>query len=388
MEGSVVTHQDEPGDTLFFIAEGRCQLAIERAPGHHVAVAVLGEGDFFGEAACVLQEANQATAVALTAVRLLALDRPNLLAVLAPTSPEAMQLVKLARQRKAAFADTASQASWDVLMGEAPVIGVYSPKGGSGGTTLALNLVGALARRYPGQVLLLDLDLPYNHAALLADLVPTTCLARLAEVSGDAFEDVLLSAVLYHSGGPMILAGALKPEEADLVTPDLLARAITVLRNSFRYVIVDLGVALTDSMLAVIDQLQHVILVATPEISALKAAADALQILLALGTPADHVTIALNHRSAKAALQRGGVERMLGRAVDVEVMCDGSRADEAAVRGAILSLTDPKSEISKGAEALADRIELRHPPQLGYATEAAPADLGPNGGAERGAQTW
>src|SRR5205823_2339755 len=81
-------------------------------------------------------------------------------------SPEIAHLSRLAQQRKAAFAETAAQASWGILLGEAPVVAVYSPKGGSGGTTVALNLVGALSRRYPGQVLLIDLDLPYDHAAL------------------------------------------------------------------------------------------------------------------------------------------------------------------------------------------------------------------------------
>src|SRR5439155_26563202 len=108
--------------------------------------------------------------------KLLALDRASLFAALSHSSPEIAHLSRLAQQRKAASAETAAQASWGILPGAAPVVAVYSPKGGSGGTTVALNLVGALSLRYPGQVLLLDLDLPYNHAALLANLVPTTCL--------------------------------------------------------------------------------------------------------------------------------------------------------------------------------------------------------------------
>jgi Flp pilus assembly CpaE family ATPase len=360
-KGSLITSQGETGDCIFFIAEGRCQLAIERAAGHRVAVAVLAEGDFFGEAACVLNETHQTSAVALADCKLLALDRTSLFAVMSQSSPEIAQLSRLAQQRKATFAETTAQASWGVLLGEAPVVAIYSPKGGSGGTTVALNLVGALSRRYPGQVLLLDLDLPYNHAALLANLVPTTCLARAAQTPSEAFEEVLLSAVLYHAGGPMILPGALKPEEADLVTPELLARTISVLRRSFRYVIVDLGVALSETVLAVVDHVQHVVLVVTPEISAVKASADALEILVTLGVPPDEVSVLLNHRTAKPAVHRASLERMLGKPVDVEVLFDGSRPDEAALHGSILSLTDPKSEVTKGVEALARRLESSQP---------------------------
>jgi Flp pilus assembly CpaE family ATPase len=361
-KGSLITSQNETGDCIFFVAEGRCQLAIERAPGHRVAVAVLFEGDFFGEAACVLGERHQASAIALADCKLLALDRASLFAVTPQSSPEFAQLARLAQQRKAAFAESAAQASWGVLLGEAPVIAVYSPKGGSGGTTVGLNLVGTLSRRYPGQVLLLDLDLPYNHAALLANLVPTTCLARAGQAPPEAFEEVLLSAVLYHPSGPMILPGALKPEEADLVTPELLARTISVLRRSFRYVIVDLGVALSESVLAVFDHVQHVVLVATPEMSAVKAAADALDILVTLGVSPDQVSVLLNHRSAKAAVVRASLERTLGKPVNVEILFDGARPDEAAVQGNILSLTDPRSEVTKGVESLANLLEAAQPP--------------------------
>src|SRR5256885_6885325 len=37
--GGLIAAQDDPGDSIFFIAEGRCQLAIERAPGHRTTVA-------------------------------------------------------------------------------------------------------------------------------------------------------------------------------------------------------------------------------------------------------------------------------------------------------------------------------------------------------------
>jgi Flp pilus assembly CpaE family ATPase len=381
--GSVIVTQGETGDCILFVGQGRCQLSIEHAAGHRVPVAVLAEGDFFGEAACLLGERQQATAVALEDCKLYALDRASLYTVISQSSAEYVQLARLARQRHAAYGETDAQARWGHLLSEAPVVAVYSPKGGSGGTTVALNLVGALSRRYPGQVLLLDLDLPYNHAALLANLIPTTCLARAAETPPEAFEEVLLSTVLYHAGGPMILPGALRPEEADLITPELLARTISVLRKSFRYVIVDLGVALSETVLSVVDHVQHVVLVVTPEISAVKASADALEILLTLGVPGEQMSVLLNHRSPKPAVLRMSLERMLGRPVDVEMLFDGARPDEAAVHGNILSLSDPKSEVTKGVEALANQLERQQPDASGSGAFAPPRTA-PTSAAVRG----
>src|SRR5450759_4418829 len=354
--GEAVVYQGEPGDSIFFIERGRCRVMIERPP----RVGQLAVADFFGEAACLMNRPQQASVFAQTECTLYALDRQALHAVLGRDGELFEQLRTLAEQRFNLFADTAVQATWGMLLGEATVVGLYSPKGGSGGTCLALNLVGRLSRLYPGQVLLVDLDFPYSHAALLAGLVPTSCLARLAGVPPDSFEEVLLSSILYHAGGPMILPGALRPEESDLVTAELIARAIGILRKTFRYVVVDLGIAIDDSTLAVLDLTQHIVLVAAPELSAVKSAADAIEILQKLGTPDDRLTIVLNNRTPKPAVSKPAVERMLKRSVDVVVSFDGAKPDQAALTGEILSLTDPKSEITRGAQALADILEDKH----------------------------
>jgi len=336
--GEMIVNQGEPGDSLFFIERGRCRVVVEKPPGL-VTVAVLSEGDYLGDGACLLNRPQQASVYAQSECIVLTLDRQSLHAVLGSRHASVIEeLRKVADQRFRAFADTTLQATWGTLLHEATVVGVYSPKGGSGGTCIALNLVGSLSRRYPGQVLLLDLDFPYSHSALLAGLLPTTCLARVGGVPPESFEEVLLSTVLYHAGGPMILPGALKPEEADEVTPELINRAISVLRKTFRYIVV----------------------VAAPELSALKSAADAIDILLQLGTPDDRLAVVLNNRTPKPAVSRPAVERKLKRRVDIEVGFDEMRPEQAAVDGTILSLTNPKSEITKGTDSLTTLLEAWH----------------------------
>jgi Flp pilus assembly CpaE family ATPase len=358
--GEMVVFQGEPGDTIFFIERGRCRVVIEKPPGA-VTVAVLTEGDFFGDAACLLNRPQQASVYAQTDCSLLALDRQSAHTVLAGREPGAIEeLQKLAEQRFRSFADTSVQATWGMLLEEATVVGVYSPKGGSGGTCVSLNLVGSLARRYPGEVLLLDLDFPYSHSALLAGLVPSSCLARTASVPQEPFEEVLLSAILYHSGGPMILPGALRPEEADEVTPELITRAIAVLRKTFRYIVVDLGVTITDATLALFDLTQHVVLVTVPELSSVKSSADALDILVQLGTPPDRLTVVLNNRTERPAVTKPAVERALKHEIDIEIAFDGNRPEQAAVDGQILSLTNPRSEMTRGSEALATLLGGKH----------------------------
>src|SRR5713101_2872581 len=300
--GGAIVYQGEPGDTIFFIEAGRCRVIVERPP-NAVTVAVLGPGDFFGETACMLGHDQQASVIAETDCRLVALDKQSMTSVIGRDTAFLDELRRLANQRYRTFADTAVQAAWGMLLGEATVVGLYSPKGGSGGTCLALNLVGCLSRSNPGQVVLLDLDFPYSHAALLAGLVPTSCLARMAATPPEAIED---------------------------------------------------------STLAVLDLTQHVIVITAPELSAVKSAADAIDILRKLGTPDDRLTVVLNNRSTKPAVMKTAVERTLKRSIDVEVAFDGAKPDEAALTGTILSLTDHRSEITRGARALAEILDAKH----------------------------
>lgn len=375
--GDMVVCQGEPGDSIFFIERGRCRMVVEKPPSI-VTVAVFAEGDFFGDGAGVLGRPQQGSVYAQTETFLLALDRQALHLATSGLDADLMdELRRLAEQRFTVFADISVQATWGQLLDEATVIGVYSPKGGSGGTCISLNMTGALARRYPGEVLLVDLDFPYSHSALLAGLVPTSCLSRMATVPPDAFEDVLLSAVLYDRGGPMILPGALRPEEADDVTPELVTKAIAVLRKTFRYIVVDLGVSITDATLALFDLTQHVVLVAAPDLSAVKSAGDAIDILTQLGTPDDRLTVVLNHRTDKPAVEKPAVERMLKRPVDVEIGYDGARPEQAAMDGVILTLTNPKSEMARGAEALAGLLDARHGRRRSQPPNAAPAPADP-----------
>jgi Flp pilus assembly CpaE family ATPase len=375
--GTLIVAQGEIGDSLFLIQAGHCVIRLENSPGHSIVVAVLGPGDVIGEDSFVSGEGSRVSATAADEVHLLAIDRSSLHAVVRTSGGLLHELNRFAEQRRATFAEMSVQAEWDRLTGNGTVLALYSPKGGTGRTTIALNLVGRLAQRWPREVVLVDLSFPYPHAALLANLVPTACLARLRDAPSDLFEEALLSTVLYHPAGLMVLPGVLQPEEADLVTGDLVGRAIEVLRRTFRYVVVDLGVALTDVTLAALDQSQQVFMVVTPEITAVKGAADATAILELLGIPPDRLSLILNHRAPVGGLSRTAVERGSRLAVTYEIPYDGVRPDEAAVHGSILAVANPKSEITRAVELIATAIEARHAARAPEATSAIAAPATP-----------
>ena len=81
----------------------------------------------------------------------------------------------------------------------------------------------------------------------------------------------------------------------------------------------------------------------------------------------------LNARSPRAAISKSAVERRMGAHIAVEVAYDGSKPEEAALSGQILSMSDKTSEISRGAARIADLLEAaRIDGPAGAAPAAAP----------------
>src|SRR5207253_6970991 len=91
----------------------------------------------------------------LTAAVLLTLDRDGLVEGLgADVEKTAVVLDKLWEQELSAAAASEAQSVSRVA---APIVAFFSAKGGAGTTTLAINTAAALARKFPRQVLLIEI---------------------------------------------------------------------------------------------------------------------------------------------------------------------------------------------------------------------------------------
>jgi CRP-like cAMP-binding protein len=99
-KGSVIVHQGDPGDTMFVVESGRCEVFVEESPGHTITIALMGPDDFFGEMALISEETRTASVRALEDCQLLTLDRKTLYETLPADSDAIIELTKLVEQRK------------------------------------------------------------------------------------------------------------------------------------------------------------------------------------------------------------------------------------------------------------------------------------------------
>jgi CRP-like cAMP-binding protein len=78
----VIFSQGDPADSVFYIQSGKVKVSVTSTNGKEAVVAVLGDGDFFGEGSLIAQSLRLATATALAECTLDRIDKSKMLRVL------------------------------------------------------------------------------------------------------------------------------------------------------------------------------------------------------------------------------------------------------------------------------------------------------------------
>ena len=78
----VVFSQGERADSVYYVQSGKVKLSVTSASGKEAVIAVLGDGDFFGEGSLISQPVRLATATALAECTLDRIDKSKMLRVL------------------------------------------------------------------------------------------------------------------------------------------------------------------------------------------------------------------------------------------------------------------------------------------------------------------
>ena len=116
------------------------------------------------------------------------------------------------------------------------VVAVFSPKGGVGRTTVAVNLAVAAATELGRKVVIVDGSFQFGDVGVLLNLNPKNkSIADLVpELEAGGEPESIDTFVINHSSGVRVLLAPPSPEMAELITPSGVKRVLEVLRESQR----------------------------------------------------------------------------------------------------------------------------------------------------------
>ncbi|HJW23242.1 MAG TPA: response regulator [Candidatus Limnocylindrales bacterium] len=230
---------------------------------------------------------------------------------------------------------------------------VYSPKGGVGTTTVAVNLALVLAARQPDQVALLDLGGEIGQVATHLDVQPRMTLADLARDDHSLGDPGTFTTYLTrHSSGLRILA-APGTGAAPTLDRDAITRLLDTALSASPTVVVDAGSRLGEATEAVIALADDLVVVVSPEFAALKAVRAVFDHLAATGLATAEPRIVLNELFAHEMLTPTDIEAALGRPVTVRIPHDPMQYQRAVNEGRPLLLLAPRSSQAQRFQLLA-----------------------------------
>jgi len=198
----------------------------------------------------------------------------------------------------------------------ARTIAVFSLRGGSGVSTIAVNLAAALSQLWNMQTALVDMVAVAGQSALFLNQSLRHTWADLCRMD-TIDEEAVLSAMLPHETRLRTLASPRRPEESELLTSAKVRRTLEVLRAAFPYVVLDMPHDLSERSLAALDQSDIILLVTQPEIASLRAASLALETMQALGYQEKKTYMILNWTFPRQGLALKDIERVIKAKIDL-----------------------------------------------------------------------
>jgi pilus assembly protein CpaE len=239
--------------------------------------------------------------------------------------------------------------------GKGLVIGVFSPKGGVGKTTLATNIAIGLGQIAPMGVVIVDLDLQFGDVASGLYLNPEHTVTDAVSSAANQDSLVLKAFLTVHPAGIYALCAPPNPVEADQITPDQVTRLLEQLSKEFQYVVVDTAPGLPEIGLAAMEQCTDVVWVSAMDIPSLRGLRSGLEVLRQLEIMPDSRHVVLNMADAKAGLNVQDVESTIGAPVDVSI--PRSRAVALSTNRGIPVLQESKKDPAvKSLKQLVERF--------------------------------
>lgn len=287
-KGAMIFKQGDFGDAFYIVINGKVKIS-KREDSEEKTVAVLKDGDFFGEMALLEEAPRSASASALEDCKLYKITQKNFGYIMLLNPAISLKIMRYMsdRVRKSAATGTIAEK-------EAKVFTFFSPKGGSGCSSMAANFAFGLSLNRDLRVLVMDLDVEFGAMDMILDVKYDKTIADVSkEVQIKTFENISPFFAPVADNLKVLLAPR-KPEEAELVKVKEVKEVIETLKGYFDYVIIDTPSSFTDLSLMAMDISYRIVMVMNSDTICLRNMRKSLEVMKSLEYPENKIIAILN----------------------------------------------------------------------------------------------
>jgi pilus assembly protein CpaE len=243
------------------------------------------------------------------------------------------------------------------------IIAVCGAKGGTGCTSIAINLAAELCHIH--RVVAVDLNFSMGDVASFLDLKPTKSISDLLLELDRLDERVLAGSVSVHKSKLHVLAQPNELDEQEDVRGDNVLRLLQSCAESYQYCMVDCGTALNEATLTTMTVADTLLLVVNPDVPSVKNAWRRLQLFDRIGVERTRVRLVVNRYEKRAQLTLSDIESNLGLGVAASIENDWKTLSQAVNEGRLVRDVNKKSvaarDISNMVTLITDGDEFVRP---------------------------
>jgi pilus assembly protein CpaE len=232
------------------------------------------------------------------------------------------------------------------------LVSLLGASGGSGTSTLAVNLAAVLAREHQ-RCALVDLKPAVGDLAALLDLKPTHTLADLCLNAGRMDRAMFETALTTHPSGVHLLAPPQMYDDIRLITAQGVKKSLALARESYPWTVADLEDCFHEEQVVALRQADAVLLVFRLDFTSLRNTRRALDHLDQIDVPADRVRLVTNRYGQAKELPAEEAEQALGRKIAHFIPDDPKTVNGANNTGVPAVLKAPATKVAQSIVQLA-----------------------------------
>ncbi len=230
-------------------------------------------------------------------------------------------------------------------------IAVYSSKTGAGVSTITVNLACALAAR-KFKVLVVDADFLFGDMEVLLNQRSNNSIADLVRYEDSLDQDVF--DVVINQGKVDLISAPSGANEALAITGPVFERLLSAIRKlDYDFLLINTNTYLSDATILTLNIADSVVLVATQEISTVRALSMFMDMALVLDISPDKFKLVINKFQANSTLTTDKLTKRLEMPIVLTIPYDFNTVLEANNLGIPFVTENEKAAVSRAIFDLA-----------------------------------
>jgi pilus assembly protein CpaE len=232
---------------------------------------------------------------------------------------------------------------------------VFSPKGGVGVTTIAINLATDIFEATKKPTILVDLDLNSGDATTFLNMKPSYTISDVTVNISRLDKSFLQGVVAKHESGIYVLAEPQKVEEGVSISGVDIKKVLSLLKSMFKYIIID-AESISERTTTALEMSDMILLIFFMSLPGIKNMQRYLRYFDKMGLGRDRVKLVANRYVKKSDIKIEDAEKALNYPIFWAVPNDWDTTMTCLNKGITISMGYPRSQLNSSLNELASAI--------------------------------